>query len=559
MFLKIHKKLFSILLVSTLIFSMLPSIANAEIAWDMSADQPTNKPWTITFNKPVDRNSVGANTVFVVDAAGNKVKSEVLTDGDKVIILPPNGGYTPSTTYSLHVTNGVRNSDDTPLKESVIKKFSIVEADPTYDTATLRSDGSTTISKSFATYNEAIAALTVGQVILYDDAIIKMDSGIVVTKPTVDSVLTIIYSDQNFRNEATYVIDDTELEYVESTDRYVKVKVAGNLGFIKHANGTLLPWTTVKDKRSYYSTRNGILTHSIYSNKTGTFSSYQAGNTPSFMNDGERYYSWDGSHFFDSNGTQVGTGYQYFQFLPARSKTNYTAEEIDAYILTTLKSLEADYPNDPTYRNAAEKSKLIGLGAFLKQVEEEQQINALLILALAQHESTYGLSKRAQQFNNLFGLKVYDDRPVPEYFETVEENILELVNAYLNKNYIPPNNAYAYGAIFGNKAVGFNVKYAADPYWGAKAAGHMYRIDKLMGGKDLANPYTIGLTTEALNVRSGPGTNNSLAYRYAKTGIPVIIIEPVKPLPWLKVISDAVGYDELFVHGDYVKEITIVK
>jgi len=533
-------------------------IANAEIPWETSVDQPTNKPWTITFNKPVDSTSVDAS-VFVIDAAGNKVISEVLTDGDKVIILPPTGGYTHSATYSLHITNGVKNSDGTLLKESVIKKFSIAEADPTYDTATLNPDGSTTISKSFATYNEAIAALTAGQVILYDDAIIKMDSGIVVTKPTVDSVLTIIYSDQKFKNEATYVIDDTELEYVESTDSYVKIKAAGNPGFIKHANSSLLPSQTVKDKRSYYSSRNGILTHSTYSNTSGTFSSYQAGKSPSFMIDGERYYSWNGSHFFNSNGAQVGTGYQYFQFLPARSKTHYTAEEIDAYILTTLKSLEADYPNDPTYRNASEKSKLIGLGTFLKKAEEEQQINALLILALAQHESTYGLSKRAQQYNNLFGLKVYDDRPVPEYFETIEDNILELVNAYLNRNYIPPNSAYAYGAIFGNKATGFNVKYAADPYWGSKAAGHMYRIDKLMGGKDLANPYTIGLTTEALNVRSGPETNNTVAYRYAKTGIPIIIIEPVKPLPWLKVISDAAGYDELFVHGDYVKEIPIVK
>ena len=76
--------------------------------------------------------------------------------------------------------------------------------------------------------------MTAGQVILYDDAIIKMDSGIVVTKPTIESVLTIIYSDQNFKNEATYVINDTELEYVESTDSYVKIKVAGNPGFIKH-------------------------------------------------------------------------------------------------------------------------------------------------------------------------------------------------------------------------------------------------------------------------------------------------------------------------------------
>lgn len=195
----------------------------------------------------------------------------------------------------------------------------------------------------------------------------------------------------------------------------------------------------------------------------------------------------------------------------------------------------------------------------MKEVEEEQQINALLILALAQHESTYGLSERAQQFNNLFGLKVYDDRPVPEYFETIEDNILELVTSFFNKNYIPPNSAYGYGAILGNKVVGFNVKYASDPYWGAKAAGHMYRIDKTMGGKDLTNSHTIGLTTEALNVRSGPDTDFERIFRYTKTGIPVMIVKPVESSPWLKIISDSADYDELFVHGDYVEHIPIVK
>lgn len=277
------------------------------------------------------------------------------------------------------------------------------------------------------------------------------------------------------------------------------------------------------------------------------------------MVDGERYYSWDGIHFTDRNGSHVGTGYQYFQFLPARSKTHYTAEEIDTYIMHTLQSLETDYPNNPTYKNASTKSKLIGLGTLLKEIEEKEKINALHILALAQNESTYGLSHIAQQSNNLFGLNVHDDRPVSDYFETVEDNILELVNNYLNKNYIPPNGGYAYGAIFGNKAVGFNVKYAADPYWGAKAAGHMYRIDKMMGGKDLANPSTIGLTTEALNVRTGPGTDNERIFRYMKTGMPVIIVEPVDASPWLKIVSDAIEHDELFVHGDYVKELPIVK
>ena len=75
-----------------------------------------------------------------------------------------------------------------------------------------------------------------------------------------------------------------------------------------------------------------------------------------------------------------------------------------------LQSLERDNPNNKTYENASEKSKLIGLGSYLKQVEEEKKVNALLFSALAQHESAYGLSPISQEFNNLFGLKIYYDR-----------------------------------------------------------------------------------------------------------------------------------------------------
>ena len=428
----------------------------------------------------------------------------------------------------------------------------------TYDTATIQNDGSTVVSKTFKTYEESLAALGTGQVIKYGESIIQMPSGIVVTKPTVASSLTNIYSTKDLVTAITYVTSDIELEYVSSTDKYVEIKVAGKKGFIKHENAILMPWKAVKE-RSYYTVSGGILTHSIYLNRTGKYVHYQAGGAPSFMNAGARYYSWDGINFLTAGGTVAGTGYQYFQYLPARSATDYTAEEIDTYIVELLESLERDNPNNKTYENASEKSKLIGLGSYLKQVEEEKKVNALLILALAQHESAYGLSPISQEFNNLFGLKIYDDRPVKEHFISVEENIDELLKSFLNLNYIPPNAGYANGAVFGNKAMGFNVRYASDPYWGAKAAGHLYRMDKMMGGRELSNPHKVGLTTEALNVREWAGTENKTAYRYNKTGIPVIIIEPAELSPWLKIVSDSIEYDELFVHGDYVREIPTVK
>ena len=63
----------------------------------------------------------------------------------------------------------------------------------TFDTATIQADGTTKLLKKYKTYDEALAVLKGEQAILYGDSIIKMPSGIVVTKPTLASSLTNIY------------------------------------------------------------------------------------------------------------------------------------------------------------------------------------------------------------------------------------------------------------------------------------------------------------------------------------------------------------------------------
>lgn len=428
-----------------------------------------------------------------------------------------------------------------------------------FSTASIQADGTTKVIKNYATYDLALAAVKADQVVQYGDSIIKMPGGIVITKPTLSSSLTNIYTKSDLRTAETYVTADTELEYVSSTDKYVEIKVAGKRGFIKQENAILKPWKAVKE-RSYYTVSNGSLHHYIYSNVDGKFSVVnEVGKAPNGLVAGQKYFSWDGINFFHSNGSKAATGYQYFQYLPARSTTNYTAAEIDAYIVKMLKSLEASYPNSSVYKDASKRSKLVGLGTYLKKVEKEQKVNAMLILALAQHESAYGLSVRAQDFNNLFGIRVFDDNPDDLHFKTVEASIDTLMKDYFNKNYIPPNAPHANGAVFGNKAMGFNMKYASDPYWGAKAAGHWYRADKMMGGKDAAKAYKVGLTTASLNIRTGPGTSNRSVYKYSKSNIPVIIVDQAKPSPWVIVGSDTVEFDYLYASGDYINEIRLVK
>lgn len=439
----------------------------------------------------------------------------------------------------------------------------VPEPDPVFDyaTAEVKADGTITRKKTFKTFDEAAAAMGPGQVVVYGDTIVKMQYGVVITKPTISgSTLTNVYEKPDMKSAFTYVTRDSELEYIESTADYVKVKIAGKTGYIKHENAVLKTWNMLNG-RSYYTVNSaGDLVHNVFSNQTGKFQNYSTGKAPANMKTGQKYLSWNQTHFTDWSGNAVQVSHNYYQFLPVRTKTVYTAQELDGYIMDELKRREAT--GLAAYKDATKKSKLIGIGSILKKVEQEKKINALLILALAQHESAYGMSTKAQLYNNLFGLAIYDDaaddHPFHKY-KSVEENIYTLADQYWNKNYIPPNAAYANGAAFGTKAVGFNMKYASDPYWGAKAAGHAYRIDKALGGRDFGR-YTIGLTqSSGLNARTSPKVTSSAAFKYGKSGLPVVIVgseyNAAEKRTWYKVLSDDPARDTVWLAGEYVQKV----
>lgn len=442
-----------------------------------------------------------------------------------------------------------------------------VEPEPefSYSVAAI-AGGAVTETGSYSTYDEALSVWNQSsdKVILKNGKIIKMKSGIAVTVPSGKTSLTSLYN-ESLTSASTYVVNDTELEYLDADEAKVKIQFAGRTAYVKQENVQLIPRQMLQG-RSYYKASQGELYHYLFLTAQNKYVSYHAGKAPSFFQEKQKYYSWNGSTFLSDAGKAIGTAYQYFQYLPVRTKTNYTADELNRAIELKLIDLEKFYQSNPQtyakYKDATTKSKLIGIGTYLKQVESEKKVNALHILSLAFHESDYGLSSRAQNYNNLFGLRVYDDNPANDVFPTVEANIDALINEFWGANYIPPGSRYGNGAVFGNKGIGFNVMYASDPYWGAKAAGHMYRIDKLLGGKDLG-VYRIGLTnTSGLNVRTSPEvTSTNKAFTYATSQMPVVILEELtRPdRTWVKTISDDAQFDEVYIAGEYVDEISVVK
>ena len=165
------------------------------------------------------------------------------------------------------------------------------------------------------------------------------------------------------------------------------------------------------------------------------------------MKQGQSMYSIDGKTFGNE------TFYQYFNYVSLRSKTEYTAEQLDSYV----KSVRADSP-------------LIGLGAKFKEVESKYNVNALFLYSLAVHESLYGTSDLARDKNNLFGLKATDDSPYGNglTFNSKEDCIEHAAKVYMNEWYLNPGHWRYTAAYTGDKSGGVNMNYASDANWGKK-------------------------------------------------------------------------------------------
>ncbi len=192
----------------------------------------------------------------------------------------------------------------------------------------------------------------------------------------------------------------------------------------------------------------------------------------SFLNIGTKYFSDNGYDFYTDykKTTKVGTCYNYYQFLPIRTKTQISSSTMDSF----LKKNRSDYSS----------SVMNGKGNVFVNSGDEYGFNAALLYALACQESAYGTSGYAVNRNNLFGWSAYDDSPGDaSYFSSVDVAIKEQMGRNLRK-YADYSDWRYNGAYFGNKGSGFNLKYASDPYWGNSIGAIYYSLDKLANNND---------------------------------------------------------------------------
>lgn len=428
---------------------------------------------------------------------------------------------------------------------------------------------STTVVKQFATFADAKAYVqnnANAHVVERSKQIVWMQSGLAVTNaytevyPTADLKWGTGTRASQFK---PYTTTNTELKYLGSTDKYIKVELAGKVGYVKPSVVRLIP-TQMLTGRSYYEANQyGSLVHRIYNHSTGNYATAGAiGKAPAVFQPGTKYYSFDGATFTTESGKLVTVAHQYFSNLPLSTKTSYTAEELDKFLTDSFP-----YYGKTVAGKKWDVSPLAGSGAYFKQIEETHKVNALYLLAHAIHESGWGTSLIAQDKNNLFGYGAVDSDPYRGAYSyaTFKESILDAA-VRINKNYHQVEGSYYNGSILGNKALGMNVRYASDPLWGEKIGGHMYRIDVYLGKKDMFKENlgfaSFNDTESGLNFRSGAGTENAALYALPATGIPVVITGEAKDskgATWFKVLSEQKQYTDAYAHGAYIKQLPLAK
>lgn len=448
-------------------------------------------------------------------------------------------------TFSMASSIVVDEPEEYKIKKAEIEELELLVTmtDSDYELAIANSDGSYEYVDSYDEFNEAKeAAVSLSRsgdldssqlpaVVSYTGAVVystnQMGRMIISRNNAIFySGVVNLYPTSDLNSPFTYanVGSMEDVPVLDMTDKAAKIMVNGHIGWISNDissgnyNMKLVPLNQATNP-SYYTVKNGDLLHFLSYNLEGTTGvSLVIGKAPSYLQEGVKYLSYDGNYFYEYTSNNLSSQlnnlindyrsgsrmastnrsnpfYNYYQYLPFRSTTVYTADELNNYIVN----------------NTASNSKLRGLGASLKQAESKYGVNALLILGVAINESGRGTSNIALTKNNLFGMAAYDsDTDAASSYTTPGDSVLDFARNFISGGYADPADWRYYGGFLGTKDRGANVKYASDPYWGEKAAQYAYEIDKYLSGGTTnlrdTNSKQIGMATANNTVIKKDGT-----------------------------------------------------
>ena len=290
----------------------------------------------------------------------------------------------------------------------------------------------------------------------------------------------------------------------------IKFKAAGVTGLVNPSEVGIIDYDNAKTV-SCYKTSNGGLYHyvaNIITNSSSYYSVNYIGNIPNYLSNNTTYYSYDGHYFYTSynrmiddykNGVYSNSinsnnpYYNYFQYLPARSKTSLIASQLNQYTTQVVST-----------------GKLLNAGSSLISNQNTYGVNALIMYANAALESGWGQSQIAINKNNLFGHGAVDSNPYygANGYANVDDCIKYHAKMFISEGYCDPKDYSGryYGSHLGDKESGINVKYASDPYWGEKIAHICWSVQNELGVNEV-NKYTLGIANGNVAFYTNPGSN----------------------------------------------------
>ena len=306
--------------------------------------------------------------------------------------------------------------------------------------------------------------------------------------------------------------------YLETTEAngeyYAHIEISGFNGYMNVQDIQIIPAYFEKAK-TYYSVNSNqelVLNEAVDVLNSSEYTSFVISKAPEDFKQNEKYYTTDNINYTtdktNNNSRSVAnptTQEIYFQNLPFRSSSDYSAQQYKNYLTNAGKT-------NSQYYNATQ--------AFVDS-QTMKQTNSLFMFAFANHEGAFGTSSFSKTCNNFYGRGAYDSNPgnacVEYSFPTPRDGILAQ-SIFLQNQYGNVDWWGYYGSHPGNKSSGMNVKYATDANWGIKIAGHMYRIDSYLGSKEYnkfriakMNNTTTGVhKTSALNDYIRTDTNNNV-------------------------------------------------
>ena len=339
----------------------------------------------------------------------------------------------------------------------------------------------------------------------------------------------------NFNTKGAVVTEYTEAEtgaqgytcgaygadaaYLGTSDGKVRFMLSGVIGEIDPDEVQVVDISQV-ESLSCYQVSSGRLYHNIVGNVTNN--DYNArldnGPAPEYLAEGTDYYSYDGHYFYTNYDTMISDYcantrvnsinsnqpyYNYYQYLPLRGQSKYSANELNSLIHNRAKN---------------SSSKMYNMGSVFVNNQSTYGVNAMLMSCVGGLESAWGTSNIAKNKNNLFGLNAVDSSPgiSADTYSSVNDCIKTFAETYMSKRYLRANYTYYHGGFLGNKDSGINVSYASDPYWGEKIAALAWAMDNEGGRKD-QNKYSIGITNaNSLAIRKEANTSSTQLYNNGK-------------------------------------------